>query len=96
MEEEAVITAVRPGPKTSIRESLELEFLYVSFRVLRRFKYQDKVCRATLKNPSWISDLQTSAPLEGYLMEHGEFSASLPKEGRITEGLKVTVEVADS
>jgi hypothetical protein len=96
MEEEAIITAVRPGPKTSISESLELEFLYVSFQVLRRFKYQDKVARATLKNPSWLSNLQASAPLDGYVMEHGEFSVSLPKDGRITEGLKVTVEVADS
>jgi hypothetical protein len=26
-------------------------------------------------------------------MERGEFSASLPKDGRITEGVKVTVEV---
>jgi hypothetical protein len=49
MEEEAIITAIRPGPKTRIIESLQLEFLYVSFRVLRRFKYQDKVARATLK-----------------------------------------------
>jgi hypothetical protein len=96
MEEEAIIKAAQPGPKTTISESLELEFLHVSFRVLRRFKYQDKVCRATLKNPSWLSDLQTSAPLDGYVMEHGEFSASLPKDGRITEGVKVTAEVADS
>jgi hypothetical protein len=95
MEEEAIITAVQLGPKTTISESMELEFLHVSFRVLRRFKYQDKVARATLKNPSWLSDLQTSAPLEGYLMEHGEFSASLPKDARITEGLKVTVEVTE-
>ena len=29
-------------------------------------------------------------------MEHGEFSASLTKDARITEGLKVTVEVTDS
>ena len=29
-------------------------------------------------------------------MEHGEFSASLTKDVRITEGLKVTVEVTDS
>jgi hypothetical protein len=96
MEEEAIITAVQHGPKTSIGKTLELEFLHVSFGVLRRFKYQDKVCRATLKQPSWLSDLQTSAPLEGYVMEHGEFSASLPKDGRITEGLRVTVEVTDS
>ena len=96
MEEEAIITAVRPGPKTTIGESLELEFLYVNFRVLRPFKYHDKVARATLKHPSWLSNLQTSAPLDGYVMEYGEFSVCLPKDGRITEGLKVTVEVADS
>ena len=29
-------------------------------------------------------------------MEQGEFSASLTKDARITEGLKVTVEVTDS
>jgi hypothetical protein len=29
-------------------------------------------------------------------MEYGEFSASLTKDGRITEGLKVTLEVTDS
>jgi hypothetical protein len=95
MEEEAIITAVQPGPKTIISESLDLEFLNVSFRVLRRFKYEDKVCRVTLKTPSWLSDLQPSAPIEGYVMEHGEFSASLKKDGRITEGLKVTMEVTD-
>jgi hypothetical protein len=49
MEEEAIITAVRSGPKTTIGESLELEFLYVGFRVLRRFKYEDKVARPRLE-----------------------------------------------
>ena len=96
MEEEAIITAVQAGPKTSISESLELEFLHVSFRAIRRFKYQDKVVRATFKTPSWLSDLQPSAPLDGYVMEHGEFSASLQKDSRITEGLKVTLEVTES
>jgi hypothetical protein len=95
MEEEAIITAVQPGPKTTIKESLELEFLHVSFRVVRCFKYRDKVCRATFKSPSWLFDVQTSAPLDGYVMEHGEFSASLPKDGRITEGVKVIVEVTE-
>ena len=96
MEEEAIITAVQSGSKTTISESLDLAFLNVGFRVLRRFRYQDKVCRVTLRTPSWLSELQPSAPLEGYVMEHGEFSASLTKDGRITEGLKVTVEVTDS
>ena len=96
MEEEAIITAVKPGSKRTIDDSLDLEFLNVSFRILRRFKYQDKVVRVTLKSPSWLANLQTSAPLGGYLMENGEFFVTLPKDGRITEGLKVTVEVADS
>jgi hypothetical protein len=96
MEEEAIITAVQPGPKTTISESLDLEFLNVSFRVLRGSKHQDKVCRVTLRTPSWLCDLQPSAPLEGYVMEHGEFSASLTKDDRITEDLKVTVKVTDS
>ena len=95
MQEEAIITTVRSGPKTTIGESLQLEFLYVSFRVLRHFKYQDKVARATLTRPSWLSDLQASAPLDGYLMEHGEFSASLPKARRVAEGLEVTIDVTD-
>ena len=95
MEEEAIITVVQPGPTTTIGESLKLEIKHVTFRVLRRSKYQDKVCRVTLKSPSWLSDLQASAPLDGYVMEHGEFSASLPKDGRITEGLKLIVEVTE-
>ena len=62
MEEEAIITAVRFGPKTTIGESLELEFLYVSFRVLRRFKYEDKVAGATLTSPSWLSSRSQAHP----------------------------------
>jgi hypothetical protein len=96
MEEEAIVTAVHPEPGRSIDESLRLEFLDVRFRVLRQSRYQDRVVRATLKSPSWLSDLQASAPLKGYVMEQGEFSASLPKDDRITEGLKVTVEVTAS
>jgi hypothetical protein len=95
MEEEAIVTAVQPGPKRTIDGSLALESLNVRFQVLRRSKYQDKVARAMLKNPSWLSDLQPSAPLEGYLMENGEFSASLSKDGRLTEGLKLTIEATD-
>jgi len=60
MEEEAIITAVKPGSKRTIDDSLDLEFLNVSFRILRRFKYQDKVVRVTLKSPSWLANLQTS------------------------------------
>jgi hypothetical protein len=95
MEEEVIITAVQPGSKTTIDGSLALESLNVRFQVLRRSKYQDKVARAAFKNPSWLLDLQPSAPLEGYLMENGEFSASLLKDGRLTEGLKLTIEATD-
>jgi hypothetical protein len=71
----------QPGSKRTIDDSLDLEFLNVSFRILRRFKYQDKVVRVTLKSPSWLANLQTSAPLGGYLMENGEFFAALPCGG---------------
>ena len=93
MEEEAIITAVRLGPRTTTNEGQDIEFLDVSFRVLRRFKYQDKECMVTFKNAAWLSDLQ---PRDGYQMEHGEFTASLPKDGRITEGLKVILDVTDA
>ena len=66
-----------PDPRELLTEVWRSNPLNVRFEVLRRSKYQDKVARATLKNPSWLSDLQPSAPLEGYLMENGEFSASL-------------------
>ena len=88
-------SAVQPGPKTTISESLELEFLNVNFRVLRRFKYEDKLCKATLKSPSWFFDLQPSAPVDGYMMQRGEFSATLSKDGRITQDQKITVEVTE-
>jgi hypothetical protein len=96
MEEEAVITSVQSGPSKLIDESLALESLNVRFRVQRFSKHQEKVVRATIKSPSWLSDLQASAPLKGYVVEQGEFFASLPKDDRIKEGLKVTVEVAES
>ena len=96
VDEEAIITEVQPGPKTTIGESLALEFLHVSFQVLRKFKYQDKGYKVVFKAPSWISNMQPDAPLNGYLMENGAFSASLLKDGRIVENLKVTVEVSEA
>ena len=96
VDEEAIITEVQPGPKTTIGESLALEFLHVSFQVLRKFKYQNKRYKVMFKAPSWISDMQPEAPLTGYLMENGAFSASLLKDGRIVENLKVTVEVSEA
>ena len=94
MEEEAIITAVQLGPQTTIGKSLHLEFLHVSFRVLAASKYGDKINKATLKGPPWLSELQTSAPFDGYTMEDGEFTVSLPKDERIKEDLRVTIEVS--
>ncbi len=95
MEEEAIITEVRPGTQRSLGEGLDINFLQVSFRVLRRSRYQNHGYKVTLKSPAWLSQLEPSAPLNGYLMEHGEFSAELTKDERINEDLKVTVEVTD-
>ena len=93
MEEQAIVAAVKAMPRTSIGESLELEFVNVIFRPVRSAEHQGKICKATIKQPTWLLNLQPSAPLDGYLMEHGEFSASFAKDDRITTGLKVTIEL---
>jgi hypothetical protein len=93
MEEKAIVAAVEAMPRTSIGESLELEFVSVIFHALGSAEYQGKVCKATIKEPTWLSNLEPSAPLDGYLMEHGEFSASLAKDDRIKTGLEVTIEL---
>jgi hypothetical protein len=93
MEEKAIVAAVKAVPRTSIGESLELEFINVIFCVLRSAEYQGKVCKATIKEPTWVSNLEPSAPLDGYLVEHGEFSASFAKDDRIKTGLEVTIEL---
>jgi hypothetical protein len=93
MEEEAIVTSVEAMPRTSIGESLELEFVNVRVRASRSTEHQDKVCKATIKEPVWLSRLEPSAPLGGYVMEHGEFSASFAKDDRITTGLKVMIEL---
>lgn len=93
MEEEATIATVEPLTKTSIGESLELEFVNVTFRALRSGVNEGEVCKAIIREPAWLSELQPSAPLDGYLLERGQFSASLGKDDRIVPGLKVTIEV---
>jgi hypothetical protein len=93
MEEKAIVEAVQAAPRTSIGESLQFEFVNVIFRVLRSAEYQGKVCKATIKEPAWLSNLQPSAPLDGYLVEHGEFSASFGKDDRIKTGLEVAIEL---
>ena len=94
MEEEAIITAVQLGPQTTIGKSLHLEFLHVSFRILAASKYHDKIKKAILKSPPWLADLQTSAPVDGYAMENGEFTVALPKDDRIKENLRVILDIA--
>jgi hypothetical protein len=93
MEEKPIVATVGAVPGTSIGKSLELEFVNVIFRASRSAEYQGKVCKATIKEPAWLSKLEPSAPLDGYLFEHGEFSASFAKDDRITTGLKVTIEL---
>ena len=94
MEEEAIITAVQLGPQTTIGKSLHLEFLHVSFRILAASKYHDKIKKAILKSPPWLADLQTSAPLDGYAMENGEFTVALPQDERIKENLPVILDIS--
>jgi hypothetical protein len=65
--------------------------LHVSFRVLAALKYQNTINKATLKSPHWLSELQASAPIDGYAMKNGEFTVSLPKDDRIKEDLRVMV-----
>jgi hypothetical protein len=52
MEEEAIITAVDPGPQRVINESLDLAFLHVSFRALAASKYRNKINKTTLTQVS--------------------------------------------
>ena len=93
MENVAVIATVKPLTHRRIGESLEIEFLNVTFRVLRSNANEGRVYKAVIKEPDWLSMLQPSAPLDGYLLEHGEFSASLAKDDRITPGLEVTLTI---
>jgi hypothetical protein len=93
MEAAAIVATVQPGTRRSIGESLELEFVNVVFRAVLSAEYQDAIAKVTIKEPAWLAKLQPSAPLDGYLMERGEFSASFAKDDRIAPGLKVTIEV---
>ncbi|MBV9106514.1 MAG: hypothetical protein JO313_10880, partial [Verrucomicrobia bacterium] len=94
MEEEAVVSTVDPLPRRSIGESLDLEFVNVAIRALGSAEQEGKVCKAVIKEPTWLSKLQPSAPLDGYLLEGGKFFASFKKDERITPGLKVTIVVS--
>ena len=94
MEEEATVTAVHPATTRSLGEGVEIDSLHVSFRVVRRSTYEDQIKKA-FKSPAWLSDLEPSAPPDGYMMEHGQFTVELAKDDRIRPGLSVTIEVTD-
>jgi hypothetical protein len=70
MEEEAMIIEVRPGTQRSLGESLDINFLQVSFRILRRSRYLDHGYKVTLKSPAWLSQLEPSAPASRYRAGH--------------------------
>jgi hypothetical protein len=93
MEAEAIVATVEPGTRRSVGESLELEFVNVVVRAVRSTDHQDVIAKVTIKEPVWLAKLQPSAPLDGYLMERGKFSASFGKDDRIKPGLKVRIEV---
>jgi hypothetical protein len=95
MEEEATITAVHPATTRSLGEGLEIDSLHVSFRVVRRSMYEDQIKKATFKSPAWLSGLEPSAPPDGYMMEHGQFTVELSKDDRIKPDLTITIEVSD-
>jgi hypothetical protein len=96
MEEQAVVSTVNPSPRTSIGESLDLEFVNVTFRSLRSVEHEGKVCKAIIKEPAWLTKLQPSAPMDGYLLDGGKFFASFGKDDRITPGLQITILVSCS
>jgi hypothetical protein len=93
MEEEAIVAKVEPSERRKIDESLEMEFINVIFRVIRSDEDKGIVCKAVVTQPDWVVKLQPSAPLDGYLIERGEFTASLRKDDRIAPGLKIGIEV---
>jgi hypothetical protein len=93
--EEAIITAIKPGPDRTIDESLALEFLNVRFRIIRPSEYENKVVMVAFKDPPWLLELEPAAPLNGYVMQQGEFAPSLVKDDRVAKGLKVSIEVSD-
>jgi len=68
MEEEATVTAVHPATTGSLGEGLEIDSLHVSFRVVRRSTYEDQIKKA-FKSPAWLSDLEPSAPSDGYMIQ---------------------------
>ena len=77
MEEKAIVTAVHAAATRRLGKGLEFNSLHVSFRIVGSSIYNDKINKATFKKPAWLSDLQPSAPVDGYLMENGQFTVEL-------------------
>jgi hypothetical protein len=92
---EAIIKNVQSGSERTVGKSLKTEFVYVRFRVPEFTEKQGQPRKVVIKNPEWLSELQPAAPVGGYLMEGGEFSAELESDPRLKEDLRVTVEVED-
>ena len=96
MEEKAIITVVHPATTRILGKDLQFNSLHVSFQVVRSSMYDDQINKATFKKPAWLSELQTSAPIDGYLMENGQFTVELAKDDQIKQDLNVTIEVIDT
>lgn len=95
MEEDAIITAVHPATTRSLGEGIDIDSLHVTFQVVRCSMYDDQIKKAIFKRPAWLNELQPSAPSDGYLMEHGQFTVELAKDDRIKQDLGVVIEVHD-
>jgi hypothetical protein len=95
---EAIVRNVQFGSERTVGESLKTEVMYVSFQVLASAENQGNPGnpkKATIESPQWLAELEPAAPVDGYLMEGGEFSAELASDPRLKEGLRVTVKVND-
>jgi hypothetical protein len=93
MDDEAVVKIVKPSEKRRISESLEIEFVYVTFQRPGSAENRGMISRAVIKGPDWLQRLQATAPFDGYLMENDEFSCIFPRDDRIAPGLKIRIDV---
>ena len=93
MQTEAIVMDVRPGSERTIGKSLRWEFVHVFFQIPGFAEKQVKPRKVTIKDPGWISELQPAAPIGGYLMERGQFSAEFANDPRLKKDLLVTVEI---
>src|ERR1700757_3038716 len=96
MEEKAIVTAVQTAATRRLGKGLEFNSLHVSFRIVESSICDEKIKKATFKKPAWLTDLQPSTPVDGYLMENGQFTVELAKGDRIKQDLNLTIEVIDA